>query len=139
MLGNVIGNSSNNSENKIDTNIFVQKPYLRTNYIEAKIEEDIDVKKNNINWKSDFFLKISDVVCKSYVNSALNDPSIIRNTAHIVFNDKNLDNFRFVTVNSLPAVREHLTPKIYVVEAFAPCVKEPSLLKLDPKEKLKID
>ena len=44
---NVFGNSnSNNSDNKIDTSLFVQKPYLRTNYIEANIEEDIDFKKS---------------------------------------------------------------------------------------------
>ena len=42
---NVFGNSnSNNSDNKIDTSLFVQKPYLRTNYIECNIEEDIDLK-----------------------------------------------------------------------------------------------
>ena len=41
---NVFGNSSNNSDSKIDTNLFVQKPYLRTNYIESNIEEDIDLK-----------------------------------------------------------------------------------------------
>ena len=41
---NVFGKSSNNSEQKIDTSLFVQKPYLRTNYIEANIEEDIDLK-----------------------------------------------------------------------------------------------
>ena len=41
---NVFGNSSNNSEHKIDTSLFVQKPYPRTNYIESNIEEDIDSK-----------------------------------------------------------------------------------------------
>ena len=42
---NVIGNSnSNNSDNKIDTSFFVQKPYLRTICIESNIEEDIDLK-----------------------------------------------------------------------------------------------
>ena len=41
---NVFGNSSNISDNKIDTSLFVQKPYLRTNYIEKNIEEDIDLK-----------------------------------------------------------------------------------------------
>ena len=41
---NVFGNASHNSEQKIDTSLFVQKPYLRTNSIEAKIEEDIDLK-----------------------------------------------------------------------------------------------
>ena len=44
----VSGNScSNNSGNKIDTSLFVQKPYLRTNFIESKIEEDIDLKNQN--------------------------------------------------------------------------------------------
>ena len=41
---NVFGNSSSNSDNKIDTSLFAQKPYVRINYIEANIEEDIDFK-----------------------------------------------------------------------------------------------
>ena len=45
MLINVFRNSNaNDNKNKIDTSLFVQKPYLRTNYIEASIEEDIDLK-----------------------------------------------------------------------------------------------
>ena len=41
----VFGNSnSNNSNNKIDISLFVEKLYLRSNYIEADIEEDIDLK-----------------------------------------------------------------------------------------------
>ena len=40
---NVFGNSnSNDSGNKIELSLFVQKPYSRTLYIEANIEEDID-------------------------------------------------------------------------------------------------
>ena len=42
---------------------------------------------------------------------------LLQNNAHVDFNDKNLDSVRFVKVNSLPAVREHLTPKFYVDEA----------------------
>ena len=42
MAINVFGNSSNNTNIKIDTSLFVQKPNLRTNYIESNIEEDID-------------------------------------------------------------------------------------------------
>ena len=41
---NVFGNSSHDKNNKIDTSLFVQKPYLRTIYIESNIEEDIDLK-----------------------------------------------------------------------------------------------
>ena len=45
---NVFGNSSSSYDNgkKIDTSLFVHKPYLRTNYIESKIEEDINLKIN---------------------------------------------------------------------------------------------
>ena len=44
MPTNVFGNGSSSYDNgnKIDTSLFVQKPYLRTNYIESNIEEDID-------------------------------------------------------------------------------------------------
>ena len=41
---NVFGNSSSNSDNKIDRSLIVQKPYLRSIYIEANREEDIDLK-----------------------------------------------------------------------------------------------
>ena len=47
----VFGNSLSNSDNKTDTSLFVQKPYLRTNYIEANREEDIDL-KNQLRTKS---------------------------------------------------------------------------------------
>ena len=38
------GNSSHNKINRTDTSVNVQKPYLRTNYIEGKSEEDLDLK-----------------------------------------------------------------------------------------------
>ena len=42
---NVFGNSNQkNSDGKIDTSLFVQKPYLGTNYIESNTEEDMDLK-----------------------------------------------------------------------------------------------
>ena len=42
---NVFGNSNSDDKgNKIDTSLFVQKPFLRTIYIEANIEEDTNMK-----------------------------------------------------------------------------------------------
>ena len=47
---NVFGNSySKTSDNKHDNRLFVQKPYLRTNYIESNIGEDIDLKNQHRN------------------------------------------------------------------------------------------
>ena len=41
---NVFGNYSDVNNNKIDTSLFLQKPYLRTKSIESNFEEDIDLK-----------------------------------------------------------------------------------------------
>ena len=59
-----------------------------------------------------------------------------KNTAHVDFNDENLDDVRFSKVNSIPPLEEHLTPKSYVDQAIAVDVDEPSLLRLDLDEKL---
>ena len=58
--------SSHDNISKIDTSLIVQKPYLRTNYIEAKIEEDIDL-------ENQFRIK------------KLTNPIIIRETAQKTF------------------------------------------------------
>ena len=136
---NVFGNSSNNSDNKIDTSLFVQKPYLRTNYIEANVEEDIDLKNQYRIKNLPDPTNIQDACSKHYVDNKFNDPSIIKNTAHVDFNDKNLDNVRFVKVNSMPAVGEHLTAKYYVDNAISKAIDESSLLGFDPDEKLEQD
>ena len=137
---NVLGNSNSRNDNgsKINTSLFVQKPYLRTIYIESNIEEDIDLKNQFGIKKLPHPISISEAASKLFVDNEFNDPSIIRNLAHVDFNDKNLDNVRFAKVNSLPAVREHLTPKIYVDEAISYWVDELSLLRLDPDEKSKL-
>ena len=136
---NVFGNFSNNSDNKIDTSLFVQKPYLRTNYIESNIEEDIDLKNQfRIEHLPDP-VGIREPVSKNYVDNKYNDPSIIKNTTHVDFSDKNLNNVHSIKVNSYPTLEEQLTPKIYVDQAISDGVTESSLLRLDPDEKIKLD
>ena len=82
---------------------------------------------------------MKEVPTKSYIDKKFNDPSIIENTAHVDFNDKNLDNVRFVKVNSMHAVGEHFTAKYYVDDVIFRSVHELSLLSLDPEGKLKLD
>ena len=114
----VFGNSSNNSDNKIDTSLFVQKPYLRTNYIEANIEEDIDLKNQYRIKNLPDPLSIREAASKNYVDNLFNDPSIIKNNAHIDLNDRNITNARFIQVNQLCQIDSHLTPKLYVDNAI---------------------
>ena len=116
--------SSHDNGNKIDTSKIVQKPYLRTIYVESNSEEDINMENQFKIKKLSCPPEISDDACKSYVDSG---PSIKLNTAHVDLEDKNLDNVRFFKRNSLPAVRERFTPKFYVVEAFSHSVDEPTL------------
>ena len=111
---NLFGNSSNNSDNKIGTSLFVQKPYLRTNYIEANIEEDFDM-KNQFKIKNlPYPQENSDAVCKSYVDNLFNNSSTLKNIKHFDLNDRNITNARFIQVNQLPQIDSHLTGKLYV-------------------------
>ena len=119
MPKNVFGNiNSNIIGNKIDTSLFVQKPYLRTNYIESNIEENLDL-KNQFRIKNlpDPII-INEPASKNYVDS------IFQND--IDFNDVKLENIKFVKVIYQPAVNEHLTPKVYVDTA----IDEPSLARI---------
>ena len=110
---NVFGNSnSNNSDNKNDTNLFVEKPYLRTNYIESNIEEDIDMKNQYRIKNLPDPISIREATSKNYVDNLFNDPSIIKNTTHTDLNDRNITSARFIQVNQWPQIDSHLTPKI---------------------------
>ena len=124
---NIFGNSSNNSDIKIDTSLFVQKPYLRTNYIEANIEEDIDLKNQYRIKNLPDPISIREACSKHYVDNLFNNPSIIKNNAHIDLNDRNITNARFIQVNQLPQIDSHLTAKLYVDNS----IDEPTLLRIN--------
>ena len=111
---NVIENSSNNSEHKIDTSLFVQKPYLRTIYKESNIEEDIDLKNQFIIKFLPGPISIRDACGRNYADNLLRDPSVINNNAHFDLNDKIVTNARFIQVNQLPQIDSHLEIKLYV-------------------------
>ena len=114
-------NSSSSHDNgkKIDTSLFVQKPCSITNYIKANTEE-------NIGMKNQFRIKNPKVaICnreaasKNYVGKKFNNPS------HVNFNDKIRDYVRFIKVNSVPAINQHITPKQNVDIA----IDEPTLVR----------
>ena len=115
----VFGNSiSNDNVNKIDTGLFLQRPYLRTNYIEAKIEEDIDLKIQYRIKNLPDPISIREACNEKYVDNLFNDPRIIKINAHIDLNDRNITNARFIQVNQLPQIDSHLTAKLYVDNAI---------------------
>ena len=67
---------------KIDTCLFVQKSYLRNNYIESNIEEDNN-KMNQYRIKSlPDPINNKQAASKNYVEILFNDPSTIK-TLHI--------------------------------------------------------
>ena len=76
---------------------------------------------------------------QSYGNKTIQRFYCKKNTTQVDFNDKKLDNVRFGKFNSMPAVREHFTPKNYVDQAVFQYVNEPSFLRLEPDEKIKLD
>ena len=54
-------------------------------------------------------LSIREACSKNYVDKIFNDPSIIKNNAHIDLNDRKITNARFIQVNQLPQIDSHLT------------------------------
>ena len=138
MRKNVFGNSATNSEHKIVTSLFVQNPYLRTSYLKIIIEEDIDLKNEFTIKNLPNSISLREAASKSYVDNKITDPGILKNTAHVDCNDKNLDNVRFVKVNWIPTREEHPKPNLYVDLAHSNIVDESSLLRVDPDEKMKL-
>ena len=123
---NVFGNSnSNDNGNKIDTSLFVKKPYLRHNYIEADIEEDINMKNQYRIKNLPDPISIREAASKHYVDNLSNDPIIVKNTTNIDLNDRNITNARFIQVNQWSQIDSHLTPRLFVDNA----VDESSLVR----------
>ena len=87
---------SNNSEHKINTSLFVQKPYVRTNYIESDFENS-DLKNQYRIENLPDPISIRDASSKNYVNNLSNDPDIIKDTSHIDLNDRNITNARYLS------------------------------------------
>ena len=115
---NVFGNSSNNSEKKVDISLFIQKLYLWYKFIEFNIGQDTDMKNQNTIKNLRDPISIREAASKNFVDNLFNDHSIIKNTAHVDINDKNLDYVPFVKVNSMPAIWEHVTAKYMLKMLF---------------------
>ena len=111
---NVFGNSSKHTEKKIDNSLFVQKPNLRINYVEANIEEDIDLKNQYTNKILPDPISIREPTSNNYVENLFNDPSILKNTAHKDLNDRNINKARFNQVNQLLHFDSRSTAKLHV-------------------------
>ena len=123
---NVFGNSkSNNSDNKIGKSLFVQKPYLRHNYLEADIEEDIDL-KNQIRIKNlPFPLSIDEAASKDYVDGAIivgvNEPLLLRlhpDTALKIFELIEQDSILLDSTITTPRTTMEIPTKNYLDNKF---------------------
>ena len=72
----LFGSSSQNSENKIETGLFVPQPYLRTNYIESKFEENCDMKNQFRIENLPHPNSVRETYSKIHVDNNFNNPSI---------------------------------------------------------------
>ena len=114
MPRNVFGNSSINSEQKIDTSLFVRRPYLRFNYIESNIEEDIDLKDQYRIKILPNPISITEAASKLYVDSEIDQPSLVRNNQDNDFNNNNLTNIKSITLNTQAQNDNEVITKAYV-------------------------
>ena len=80
----------------------------------VEAEEDIDVKNQYRIKNLPDPISIREAASKHYVDNLFNDPIIIKNTAHLDLNNRNITKARFSQVNQLPQIDSHLTAKLYV-------------------------
>ena len=111
---NVFGNSSNNSEQKTDTSLFVQKPYLRTNYIEANIEENIDLKNQYRIKNLPDPISINEAISKNYVDNIIDEISLVRSNQDNDFDNNKLTNINSITLNKQAENDNEVITKSYV-------------------------
>ena len=114
MTINVFGNSSHDNNSKIDTSSFVQKPYLRHNYIEANIEEDIDLKNQYKIKNLPDPIHIKDACNKNYVDNSIDEVSLVRNNKDNDFGNYNLTNINTITLNTQAVNDTQVITKAYV-------------------------
>ena len=113
---NVFGNSSNNNnnDNKIDTSLLVKKPYLRTNYIESKIEEDIDLKNQYKIKNLPDPISRREAASKNYVDNAVDESSLVKNIQDNDFGNPNLTMINSITLNKEAENDNQVITKAYV-------------------------
>ena len=101
---NKFGHSSKNSQYKIDSSLFVQKPYLRSNYIEVNIEEDIDLINEYRIINIPIPVNEKDIVFKVYIDNKIGDKikRNIQNDDYISFLDN--DNIEYKLVKYKPKI-----------------------------------
>ena len=115
---NVFGSTSSIGQTNLDTTLFVQKPYLRTNYIESDMEEDSDMKdkfkiKPLIDPTNDF-----DASNKSYIDKKINESTILRiPTYEPLTNDyvslKNTHSNKVIELATTNYVKDDISVKSY--------------------------
>ena len=111
---NVFGNSLNNSDNKIDTSLFVKKPYLRTNYIESNIEEDLDL-KNQFRIKNlPDPISIQEAASKNYVDNMLDESSLLRLDSNEALDLNNQDSILLNSTKTSPVTIIEIPTKAYI-------------------------
>ncbi len=111
---NVFGNSSHDNNNKIDTSLFVQKPYIRTNFIESNTEEDIDLKNQYRIKNLSNPISITEACNKNYIDNTIDEVSLVRNNKDNDFGNYNLTNINSITLNKQAENDNQVITKAYV-------------------------
>ena len=101
---NVFGNSNNNDNNKIDTSKFVQKSYLRSNYIETDLDHDINLKNQYRIINLSDPINNKDGVNKIYIDNKVSDmiKRNIQNDDYTSFLDN--DNVEYKLIKYRPKI-----------------------------------
>ena len=83
----------------------IDEPSLLRLDPDEKMEQDSTILNSTLTSPK----TILEIPTKNYFDNKFNDPSIIKNTDHVDFNGKHLDDVRMISVNELPEWKNDLT------------------------------
>ena len=96
-----------------DTSVFIQNPYLRTNYKESNIEENIDL-KNQYRVKSlPDPVSITEAASKNYTDNSIDEITLVGNNK-----DNGFSNFYFTNINSITLNTQAVNDNEVITKAY---------------------
>ena len=100
--------------NVSSVNTGVTKGYIRANYLESNMEEDIDLKNQFKIINVPYPISLKDVANKEYVDDNIEQASVVRNNIDNNFNNNKLTNISSIEINNNPILDDEVANKNYV-------------------------
>ena len=113
-MSNIFGGPIISGSSGVTITEGVTRSYVRANYIESNMEENIDMKNQYKITNVPYPISLGDAANKQYVDETIDEVSIVRNNINNDFNNNRLINISSLQITNNPLLDYEVTNKAYV-------------------------